>query len=151
MRRRHVQLFRGPADSRPLRPIVADAINWPTMFVLLEIGCRLEIRKGAAPRVSREDDPRLQIRCIRTCALRCLRPAWESLPLWIPHAQSQHWEWLAPWWHAYGTDRELMCWRFFEALPGLVGLAPLSITTKRSASSVRIASSGSSAMEARFG
>jgi len=27
------------------------------------------------------------------------------------------WEWLAPWWHAYGTDRELMVLRFLKALP----------------------------------
>ena len=82
---------------------------------------------------------RLQIRCYsHLAALRCLRPAWESLLSRIPHATIFNtWEWLAPWWHAYGTDRELMVLAFFEGTTGLVGLAPLSITTKRSALSIR--------------
>jgi len=82
---------------------------------------------------------RLQIRCYsHLAALRCLRPAWESLLSRIPHATIFNtWEWLAPWWHAYGKDRELMVLAFFEGTTGLVGLAPLSITTKRSALSVR--------------
>jgi CelD/BcsL family acetyltransferase involved in cellulose biosynthesis len=82
---------------------------------------------------------RLQIRCYsHLAALRCLRPAWESLLSRVPHATIFNtWEWLAPWWDAYGTDRELMVLAFFEGTTGLVGLAPLSITTKRSALSVR--------------
>ncbi len=82
---------------------------------------------------------RLQIRCYSHLqALECLRPAWESLLSQIPHATIFNtWEWLAPWWHAYGKDRALMVLAFFDGGANLVGLAPLAIDTKRSALSVR--------------
>ncbi len=81
----------------------------------------------------------LQIRCYAHLeTLHRLRPAWESLLSQIPHATIFNtWEWLAPWWHAYGKNRELMVLAFFEGGTRLVGLAPLSVTPKRSALSVR--------------
>jgi CelD/BcsL family acetyltransferase involved in cellulose biosynthesis len=67
--------------------------------------------------------------------LESLRPAWEELLDEFPSATTfSTWEWLAPWWRAFGDGRELLAVAFFDETQGLVGLAPLQISRRSVAS-----------------
>ncbi|HEX8817050.1 MAG TPA: GNAT family N-acetyltransferase [Terriglobales bacterium] len=60
-----------------------------------------------------------------------LRPAWDELLAEFSGASTfSTWEWLAPWWRAFGERRELMALAFFEG-SRLVGLAPLEVEKRR--------------------
>jgi CelD/BcsL family acetyltransferase involved in cellulose biosynthesis len=64
--------------------------------------------------------------------LESLRPAWEALLEDFPGATTfSTWEWLAPWWRAFGEGRELLVLAFFDESERLVGLAPLQISRRR--------------------
>lgn len=64
--------------------------------------------------------------------LEKLRPAWEELLSHYPQASIfSTWEWLAPWWRAFGAGQQLHVLTFEDSFSSLVGLAPLSISTRR--------------------
>jgi CelD/BcsL family acetyltransferase involved in cellulose biosynthesis len=64
--------------------------------------------------------------------LESLRPAWEKLLTEFSGATTfSTWEWLAPWWRAFGKGRELLVLAFFDESASLVGLAPLAISRRR--------------------
>jgi CelD/BcsL family acetyltransferase involved in cellulose biosynthesis len=71
----------------------------------------------------------------RTLAdLESLRPAWEDLLAEFPGATTfSTWEWLAPWWRAFGEGRDLLTLAFFDEAENLVGLAPLQISRRQAA------------------
>lgn len=65
-------------------------------------------------------------------SLDILRPAWEELLNQIPTASTfSTWEWLAPWWRAYGGDQRLYALSFHDSDGRLAGLALLSIGLRR--------------------
>ena len=65
-------------------------------------------------------------------ALQALLPAWEELLSEFPAATIfSTWEWLAPWWRAFGAGRNLMVLGFFDSNEKLVGLAPLAALSER--------------------
>jgi CelD/BcsL family acetyltransferase involved in cellulose biosynthesis len=68
----------------------------------------------------------------RTLAdLECLRPAWDELLAEFPGATTfSTWEWLAPWWRAFGKGRELLVLAFFDESANLIGLAPMQISRR---------------------
>ncbi len=82
----------------------------------------------------------LQIRLISDLnALQSLRPAWEGLLARIPTASIfSTWEWLGPWWRAYGGERELLVLAFHAPDGELAGLAPLSRVVRRVAPGLRL-------------
>ncbi len=82
----------------------------------------------------------LQVRCFNDlAALGSLRGAWEELLARVPTASVfSTWEWLAPWWRAYGSGRELVVLAFYDPAGTLVGLAPLSRVERRVAPAVRL-------------
>jgi CelD/BcsL family acetyltransferase involved in cellulose biosynthesis len=62
-----------------------------------------------------------------------LRVRWEELLTQYPESSIfSTWEWLTTWWRAFGTDRQLLVLAFEDASSRLVGLAPLSLVTRRS-------------------
>jgi len=64
--------------------------------------------------------------------LERLRPAWEDLLADFSGATTfSTWEWLAPWWRAFGAGRELLALAFFDESEKLIGLAPLQISPRR--------------------
>ncbi len=64
--------------------------------------------------------------------IESLRPAWEELLTEFPGATTfSTWEWLSPWWRAFGNGRELLVVTFFDESERLVGLAPLQISRRR--------------------
>lgn len=75
----------------------------------------------------------LQVRSFESLdALDGLRPAWEELLSQIPGATIfSTWEWLAPWWRAFGTGQNLLVVAGYDAQQNLAGLAPLSLGTMR--------------------
>jgi CelD/BcsL family acetyltransferase involved in cellulose biosynthesis len=65
-------------------------------------------------------------------ALAGLRPEWEELVSGVPTATVfSTWEWLAPWWRAFGMNQRLLVLGYFDSPSQLVGLAPLSLTSYR--------------------
>lgn len=61
-----------------------------------------------------------------------LRPDWEDLLAEFSGATTfSTWEWMAPWWRAFGSGCELRILAFFDASAKLVGLAPLAISRRR--------------------
>jgi CelD/BcsL family acetyltransferase involved in cellulose biosynthesis len=61
-----------------------------------------------------------------------LRPEWEDLLSEMPGASIfSTWEWLAPWWRAYGKGRKLHVLEFRAPSGRLEGLALLSSVTRR--------------------
>jgi CelD/BcsL family acetyltransferase involved in cellulose biosynthesis len=82
----------------------------------------------------------LSIRVYRTLPeLESLRPAWEELLTDFPGATTfSTWEWLAPWWRAFGEGRELRVLAFFDESARLVGLAPLAISRRRVAPFIKL-------------
>lgn len=64
--------------------------------------------------------------------LQSLRPAWEELLAEASTATIfSTWEWLAPWWRAFGRNQHLVVLACFDGSSRLVGLAPLSLKTLR--------------------
>lgn len=82
----------------------------------------------------------LQIRRYETLEeLEPLRPAWDELLEQIPTASIFNtWEWLAPWWRAFGQDRKLLVLSFTDSSGRLVGLAPLSLHHRKVAPGLRL-------------
>ena len=74
----------------------------------------------------------LQIRVYQSLEqLETLRPAWAELLAEFPSATTfSSWEWLAPWWRAFGESRELLALAFLDDSGKLVGLAPLQISRR---------------------
>jgi CelD/BcsL family acetyltransferase involved in cellulose biosynthesis len=61
-----------------------------------------------------------------------LRPAWESLLLESPERTIfLAWEWLKPWWNAYGAGQRVIALAAYEGAKVLVGLALLSCEERR--------------------
>jgi CelD/BcsL family acetyltransferase involved in cellulose biosynthesis len=77
----------------------------------------------------------LQIRVLETLdELEVLRPAWEELLASLPQASIfSSWEWLVPWWRAFGNGQRLHVIAFQNSAARLAGIAPLSFSTLRSA------------------
>jgi Acetyltransferase (GNAT) domain len=64
--------------------------------------------------------------------LEKLRLDWQELLSHYPQASIfSTWEWLAPWWRAFGADRQLYVITFENASSRLVALAPLALTTRK--------------------
>ena len=72
----------------------------------------------------------LNVRVLTTLeSLEMLRPAWDELLSQYPQSSIfSTWEWLAPWWRAFGADQQLHVLAFEDVSSRLVGLAPLSIS-----------------------
>jgi len=76
-----------------------------------------------------------RIRVLETLdELEALRPDWDSLLGALPGASIfSSWEWLAPWWRAFGDEQTLRVLSFRNSTSHLAGIAPLSFATRRSA------------------
>jgi CelD/BcsL family acetyltransferase involved in cellulose biosynthesis len=76
--------------------------------------------------------PELRVERYRSLeALQRILPAWDWLLREYPLASTfSTWEWLAPWWRAFGKGRELMALGFWHG-EELVGLAALSVSRDR--------------------
>lgn len=60
--------------------------------------------------------------------IEALRSGWEGLLSEFHGATIfSSWEWLAPWWRAFGERRQLLVLAFLDESSRLVGLAPLSV------------------------
>jgi CelD/BcsL family acetyltransferase involved in cellulose biosynthesis len=92
----------------------------------------------SAPR--KTEPASLSIRIYKTLEeLESLRPAWEELLSEFSGATTfSSWEWLIPWWRAYGEGRELLVLAFFDDAARLIGLAPLQISQRRVAFSLKL-------------
>ncbi|MGD0757334.1 MAG: GNAT family N-acetyltransferase [Candidatus Sulfotelmatobacter sp.] len=65
-------------------------------------------------------------------SLEHLRPEWDALLGEYPFSTVfSTYEWLAPWWRAFGATDRLQVLAFRDASSALVGLAPLALTTGR--------------------
>ncbi len=82
----------------------------------------------------------LQVRAHRSLdALELLRKDWEELLAAFPAATTfSTLEWLAPWWRAFGKGRELLVLAFHDDSSRLVGLAPLSVSTERTSTGIKL-------------
>jgi CelD/BcsL family acetyltransferase involved in cellulose biosynthesis len=82
----------------------------------------------------------LQIRRFESLEeLERLQRDWEKLLDQIPTASIFNtWEWLAPWWRAYGANRQLLVLGFFRSDGTLVGLAPLSLIDREVVPGIRV-------------
>lgn len=64
--------------------------------------------------------------------LQTLVPAWaELLSSYALSTTFSTWEWLSSWWRAFGGNQQLLVIALFDSGSRLLGLAPLSIATKR--------------------
>ncbi|PYV22445.1 MAG: hypothetical protein DMG24_16740 [Acidobacteria bacterium] len=75
----------------------------------------------------------LQVRAYESLEeLEGLLPAWDELLSHFATATTfSTWQWLVPWWRAYGRDQKLKVLAFFDPRETLVGLAPLASATQR--------------------
>jgi CelD/BcsL family acetyltransferase involved in cellulose biosynthesis len=75
----------------------------------------------------------LTVRVLRTVDdLDKLRLRWEALLAQYPQGSIfSTWEWLATWWRAFGADQQLHVLAFEDDSSQLVGLAPLSVITRK--------------------
>src|SRR5271156_1231348 len=75
----------------------------------------------------------LQVRVYENLAdIESLRPHWDQLLCEFRGATTfSSWEWLAPWWRAFGESRQLLVLAFFDESSRLVGLAPLCVEKRR--------------------
>jgi CelD/BcsL family acetyltransferase involved in cellulose biosynthesis len=63
--------------------------------------------------------------------LQPLVPQWENLLASIPEASIFNtWDYLAPWWRAFGGGQKLLVVAFYDATSRLMGLAPLALSAK---------------------
>jgi protein-tyrosine-phosphatase/CelD/BcsL family acetyltransferase involved in cellulose biosynthesis len=84
--------------------------------------------------------PRLELRVYDTLdSLSTLQSAWEQLLSEFPTATTfSSLDWLVPWWRAFGSGQQLKVVAFFDSTWRLVALAPLSVTTHRVASGMKL-------------
>jgi CelD/BcsL family acetyltransferase involved in cellulose biosynthesis len=86
--------------------------------------------KGQSTLLAAPSSVRVRI-LTRLDELDMLRPAWEELLSNYPQASIfSTWEWLAPWWRAFGEGQQLHVLAFENSSSCLVGLAPLYISTR---------------------
>ena len=72
-------------------------------------------------------------------ALESLRTEWEALLTEFPGATTfSTWEWLVPWWRAFGEGQQLKVLGFFDTTNRLVMLAPLSLTAHRAPGGLKL-------------
>jgi CelD/BcsL family acetyltransferase involved in cellulose biosynthesis len=65
-------------------------------------------------------------------SLQLLRPGWDALLDEYPLSTTfSTYEWLVPWWRAFGGVDRLLVVAFLDASSALVGLAPLAVTVRR--------------------
>jgi CelD/BcsL family acetyltransferase involved in cellulose biosynthesis len=65
-------------------------------------------------------------------SLASLRPEWDALLDEYPLSTTfSTYEWLVPWWHAFGANDSLLVLALRDASSTLVGLAPLAVTHRR--------------------
>ncbi len=90
--------------------------------------------------VSEKRTKSLQLRVFETLDdLESLRPQWDDLLREFSGATTfSTWEWLAPWWRAFGEHRQLLVLAFFDESSRLVGLAPLSVEKRKASSLVEL-------------
>ena len=71
--------------------------------------------------------------------LKQLGEAWEELLSFCPEVTTfSTWEWLSSWWVAFGQGRKLRVLAFLNTQGRLVGLAPMSIISRRVAGGQRL-------------
>jgi CelD/BcsL family acetyltransferase involved in cellulose biosynthesis len=77
--------------------------------------------------------PALQLRVYQSLdEIESLRPAWDDLLAEFRGATTfSTWEWLAPWWRAFGESRQMLTLAFLDSSSRLVGLAPLQLEKRR--------------------
>ena len=64
-------------------------------------------------------------------SLEHLRPEWDNLLREYPYSTVfSTYEWLVPWWCAFGSKDQLLVLAFRDTSTALVGLAPLALTTR---------------------
>jgi CelD/BcsL family acetyltransferase involved in cellulose biosynthesis len=64
-------------------------------------------------------------------SLEPLRPEWDALLAEYPYSTAfSTYEWLVPWWRAFGGKDRLLVVAFRDAASTLVGLAPMALTTR---------------------
>jgi len=82
----------------------------------------------------------LQVRVYETLAdVENLRPDWNQLLCEFRGATTfSSWEWLAPWWRAFGEHRQLLVLTFLDESSRLVGLAPLCVEKRKVAPLVHL-------------
>jgi len=69
----------------------------------------------------------------RLQSLDSLRPEWDNLLDEYPLSTTfSTYEWLVPWWHAFGGHNRLLLLSFRDSSSTLVGLAPMVVTIRRS-------------------
>jgi len=75
----------------------------------------------------------LQVRIYETLAdIESLRPCWDQLLCEFRGATTfSSWEWLAPWWRAFGQRRRPLILAFLDESWRLVGLAPLCVERQK--------------------
>lgn len=75
----------------------------------------------------------MQVRVYETLAdIEGIRSHWDRLLGEFRGATTfSTWEWLAPWWRAFGQRRVLLVLAFFNGASQLVGLAPLSVEKRK--------------------
>jgi CelD/BcsL family acetyltransferase involved in cellulose biosynthesis len=75
----------------------------------------------------------LQVRVYETLdKIETLRPQWEQLLCEFRGATTfSSWEWLAPWWRAFGQGQQLLMLAFLDESSRLVGLAPLCVEKRK--------------------
>jgi CelD/BcsL family acetyltransferase involved in cellulose biosynthesis len=89
----------------------------------------------AKPALSSAAEPELRV-CVydNLRELVHLQPAWEELLSASPMASIfSTWEWLVPWWRAFGGCQKLIVLAFYDSRSSLVGLAPLELIVRRKA------------------
>lgn len=75
----------------------------------------------------------LQVHVYETLAdIESLRPHWDQLLSEFSGATTfSSWEWLTPWWRAFGERRKLLVLAFLDESSRLVGLAPLCVEKRK--------------------
>jgi CelD/BcsL family acetyltransferase involved in cellulose biosynthesis len=75
----------------------------------------------------------LQVRTYETLTdLESLRPHWDQLLCQFRGATTfSTWEWLAPWWRAFGEHQRLLVLAFLDESSRLVALAPLCVEKRK--------------------
>jgi CelD/BcsL family acetyltransferase involved in cellulose biosynthesis len=109
---------------------------------------RWSIMKSGLAECSRDTETSLQVHVYeRPEELQEVVSEWEDLLVDFPGASIfSTWEWLGPWWRAYGTNRKLRVLAFRDSSSRLVALAPLSVTSwasRKELSLVRLMGDGS--------
>jgi CelD/BcsL family acetyltransferase involved in cellulose biosynthesis len=82
----------------------------------------------------------LQLRSFESLgSLENIRPDWNQLLSQIPGATIFNtWEWLVPWWRAFGCGQDLLIVAAYNSQKELIGLAPLSLGFLEVSKAVRL-------------